>query len=60
MAVLVKECHPGPDGIVHPPQLIEHEGQQYALKRQWMQDVYVYSPSARKRIDDFLGNTPTQ
>ena len=51
LAILVRHCP-------SPPQIVEHEGIQYVLKREWMTNVYVYSPSQRTQIDDFLGNEP--
>lgn len=58
LATLVRECHPDLNGKITPPDMVEHEGQQYVLGRQWMPNVYVYSPSQRTAIDDFLGNEP--
>ncbi len=58
LAVLVREIQPGSDGEVKPPELIENKGKQYVLKRQWAPNMYVYSPSKRRQIDDFLGNEP--
>lgn len=58
LAVLVRECHPDLNGKVSPPHMVEHEGKQYVLGRQWMPGLYVYTPSPRSAIDDFLGNEP--
>lgn len=58
IAILVRELCPDLDGNITPPAMVEHEGAQYVLGRQWMPDVYIYTPSQRKQIDDFLGNRP--
>jgi hypothetical protein len=58
LAVLVRECHPDLNGKVSPPQMVEHEGKQYVIGREWMPGVHVYVPSQRSAIDDFLGNEP--
>jgi len=58
LAVLVRERHPNQFGEVVPPVVVEHEHKDYILKRKMMQDVYVYSPSIKKGIDDFLAPPP--
>ena len=60
LAILTRESHPDLDGNVGvPPAMVEHEGHQYVVSRQWMPGVFVYTLSQRKQIDDFLGNTPS-
>lgn len=58
LTVLEQERHPNELGEVTPPVTIEHDGVEYILKRQWMQDVYIYGPSHRRNIDDLLADTP--
>ena len=54
LAVLMKERHPNQFGEITPPVVVEHDGVEYILKRQMMQDVYVYDLSDRRKVDDFL------
>jgi hypothetical protein len=54
LAVLVKERHPNKFGEVTPPVMVEHEGAEYILKREWMQDIYVYAPADRRKVSDLL------
>lgn len=54
IAVLMKERHPNKFGKITPPVTVEHEGAEYIVKRQMMQDVYVYELSDRKKIENFL------
>ena len=58
IAILTREQHPDLNGNITPPAMVEHEGARYVLGRRWMPDVYVYTPSQRRQIDDFLGNQP--
>lgn len=58
IAILVRKQHSDLDEHITPPTMVEHEGEQYTLGRQWMPNVYVYIPSQRRQIDDFLGNEP--
>lgn len=60
VAVLVQRRYPNELGEITPPITVRHEGQEYILKRKWMQDVYVYQPLHRSMIDDFLAPPPTE
>ena len=60
LAVLMYDPVPNLDGVLLPPSLMEHEGESYVLDRKWMANVYIYIPSPRRAIDDFLGNVSTQ
>lgn len=60
LAVLTQERHPNEFGEVTPPVTVEHKEEEYILKRKCMQDVYVYGPSDRRKIDDFLATTPSE
>jgi hypothetical protein len=55
LAVLVRKPCYNPQGEPVPPSTVEHKGVTYAVKRKFMEYVYVYVPSKRKAIDDFLG-----
>ncbi len=54
LIVREQECYPNELGTITPPVTVEYNGTEYILKRQHMEDVYVYSPSNRKTIDDLL------
>ena len=56
IAVLTQRRYPNSLGEITPPITVRHEGQEYILKRKWMQNVYVYQPSQRSMIDDFLAS----
>ncbi len=60
LAVLTQERHPNTFGEITPPVTVEHEEKEYIIKHQLTQDVYVYGPSDRRKVDDFLATTPSE
>lgn len=54
--VITQECHPNQFGDVTPPIMVEHNGTDYILKRQWNMapNTYVYHPSKVVKLDDLM------
>ncbi len=60
VVIVLRECHPDARGNVNPPNLVEHDGVEYALKRHWLDDAYIYGLSTRERMNDLLDDTPAE
>lgn len=53
--ILEEERYPNELGVIVPPISVELDGQEYILKRHYIENIYVYAPAESLSVDELLG-----